>query len=208
MWLSVTVVIVIAYLLGNLNGAIFTSRYFSHEDVREKGSGNAGLTNFVRNYGVGKALFVILLDAGKTVAACLLGGALLEPYGYGTEGTVLGALIVSIGHDFPAFLGLRGGKGIVCGATVAAVLDGGVFLILAAVFFTCFFITRYVSLSSILAAVSFSIGFVIFYWGNLPLQIGTAVIGVLAIWMHRDNIKRLLSGTERKFSFGSKEKGK
>lgn len=208
MWLSVTVVIVIAYLLGNLNGAIFTSRYFSHEDVREKGSGNAGLTNFVRNYGVGKALFVILLDAGKTVAACLLGGALLEPYGYGTEGTVLGALIVSIGHDFPAFLGFRGGKGIVCGATVAAVLDGGVFLILAAVFFACFFITRYVSLSSILAAVSFSIGFVIFYWGNLPLQIGTAVIGVLAIWMHRDNIKRLLSGTERKFSFGSKEKGK
>lgn len=208
MWLSVTVVIVIAYLLGNLNGAIFTSRYFSHEDVREKGSGNAGLTNFVRNYGVGKALFVILLDAGKTVAACLLGGALLEPYGYGTEGTVLGALIVSIGHDFPAFLGFSGGKGIVCGATVAAVLDGGVFLILAAVFFTCFFITRYVSLSSILAAVSFSIGFVIFYWGNLPLQIGTAVIGVLAIWMHRDNIKRLLSGTERKFSFGSKEKGK
>ena len=208
MYLSIIAVIVIAYLLGNLNGAIFTSRYFSHEDVREKGSGNAGLTNFVRNYGVGKALFVIVLDAGKTVAACLLGGALLAPYGYQTEGTVLGAVAVSIGHDFPVFFGFKGGKGIVCGATVAAVLDGGVFLILLAIFAICFAITRYVSLSSILVAASFSIGFVIFYWGNLPLQLGTAFIGIFAIWMHRENIKRLLSGTERKFSFTSKEKGK
>ncbi len=208
MWLSVAAVIVIAYLLGNLNGAIFTSRYFAHEDVRKKGSGNAGLTNFVRNYGVGKALFVIFVDVGKTVAACLLGGALLKGYGYYTEGTVLGALAVSLGHDFPAFFGFKGGKGIVCGATVAAVLDGGVFLILAVIFFTCFFITKYVSLSSILVAASFSIAFVIHFWGNLPLQIGTAVIGILAIWMHRENIKRLLSGTERKFSFGAKENHK
>lgn len=208
MGLTVTVIIVISYLLGNLNGAIFTSRYFAHEDVREKGSGNAGLTNFVRNYGVGKALIVLGLDAGKTVAACLLGGALLAPYGYYTEGTVLGALLVSLGHDFPAFLGFKGGKGIVCGATVAAVLDIRVFLILAVIFFTCFFITRYVSLSSIIVAAAFSVCFVIRYWGNLPLQIGTAVIGIFAIWMHRENIKRLLSGTERKFTFGSKESKK
>ena len=208
MWLSVVAVIVIAYLLGNLNGAIFTSRYFAHEDVRQKGSGNAGLTNFVCNYGVGKALFVILLDVGKTVAACLLGGALLQPYGYQTEGTVLGALLVSLGHDFPVFFGFKGGKGIVCGATIAAVLDLPVFLILVAIFFTCFFITRYVSLSSILVSAGFSICFVIRFWGNLPLQIGTAVIGIFAIWMHRENIKRLLSGTERKFSFGSKENKK
>lgn len=208
MLLSVIAVILIAYLLGNLNGAIFTSRYFAHEDVRQKGSGNAGLTNFIRNYGVGKALFVIVLDAGKTVAACLLGGALLAPYGYQTEGTVLGALCVSIGHDFPVFFGFKGGKGIVCGATIALILDSGVFLILLAIFATCFVITRYVSLSSIFVAAAFSVCFVIFYWGNLPLQIGTAFIGIFAIWMHRENIKRLLSGTERKFSFGSKEKGK
>ncbi|MBE6983701.1 MAG: glycerol-3-phosphate 1-O-acyltransferase PlsY [Ruminococcaceae bacterium] len=208
MWLSVIAVVVISYLLGNLNGAILTSRYFAHEDVREKGSGNAGLTNFVRNYGLGKALFVILLDACKTVAACLLGGALLRPFGYGTEGTVLGAIAVSMGHDFPVFFGFKGGKGIVCGATIAAVLDLPVFLILLVIFFTCFFITRFVSLSSILVSASFSICFVIRFWGNLPLQIGTAVIGIFAIWMHRENIKRLLSGTERKFSFGSKEKGK
>ena len=208
MILSVIAVIVIAYLLGNLNGAIFTSRYFAHEDVRQKGSGNAGLTNFVRNYGVGKALFVIVLDVGKTFAACLLGGALLQPYGYQTEGTVLGALLVSLGHDFPVFFGFKGGQGIVCGATIALILDSGVFLILFAIFVACFVITRYVSLSSILVAAAFSICFVLFYWGNLPLQIGTAFIGIFAIWMHRENIKRLLSGKERKFSFGSKENKK
>lgn len=206
MWLSVIAVIVIAYFLGNLNGAIFTSRYFAHEDVRAKGSGNAGLTNFVRNYGVGKALFVILLDVGKTVAACYLGGALLAPYGYYTEGSVLGALAVSIGHDFPVLFGFKGGKGIVCGAAVAAVLNFPIFLMLALVFFTCFFITRYVSLSSLLVALSFSIFFVIFYRGNPLLQICIAAIGILAIWMHRENIVRLLHGTERKFSLGTKEK--
>ena len=206
MILPILVTIVVGYFLGNLNGAIFTSRYFAHEDVREKGSGNAGLTNFVRNFGMGKAAFVILLDVGKTVAACLLGGALLAPHGLRTEGAVLGALAVSLGHDFPVLFGFKGGKGIVCGATIAAVLDWRIFLILAAIFFSCFFITRIVSLSSILVSASFTIGFVLRYWGNLPLQIGLAVIGIFAIWMHRENIGRLLAGTERKFSFGSKEK--
>ncbi len=208
MWLSAIAVAVIAYFLGNLNGAIFTSRYFAHEDVRAKGSGNAGLTNFVRNYGVGKALFVILLDVGKTVAACLLGGALLAPYGYYTEGSVLGALAVSIGHDFPVLFGFKGGKGIVCGAAVAAVLDWRVFLVLAGIFFTCFFITRYVSLSSILTATGFAVCFVIVYWGDIPLQICAVVIGMLAVWMHRENIGRLRNGTERKFSLGAKENKK
>ncbi len=206
MLLAVIIAAVVGYFLGNLNGAIFTARYFAHEDVREKGSGNAGLTNFVRNFGTGKAIFVILLDVGKTVGACLLGGALLAPYGFTTEGKVLGALSVSLGHDFPALFGFKGGKGIVCGATIAAILDWHVFVILAVIFFTCFFITRYVSLSSILVAAAFSIGFALRYWGNVSLQIGTAIIGIFAIWMHRENIKRLLSGTERKFSFSSKEK--
>ena len=206
MLLAVIITAVVGYFLGNLNGAIFTARYFAHEDVREKGSGNAGLTNFVRNFGTGKAIFVILLDVGKTVAACLLGGALLAPYGFATEGKVLGALSVSLGHDFPALFGFKGGKGIVCGATIAAVLDVRVFAVLVVIFFTCFFITRYVSLSSILVSAGFGIGFVLRYWGNPSLQIGVAMIGIFAIWMHRENIKRLLAGTERKFSLGSKEK--
>ena len=208
MVLAILVTVIVGYLLGNLNGAIITSRFFVHEDVREKGSGNAGLTNFVRNFGASKALLVIFVDVGKTVAACLLGGALLGSHGYTDAGKVLGALAVSLGHDFPVFFGFKGGKGIVCGATVALILDIWVFLVLVVIFFTCFFITRIVSLSSLLVSVSFAIGFVIHFWGNPSLQIGTAVIGIFAVWMHRQNIKRLLAGTEKKFSFGSKEKNK
>ncbi len=199
-------VVMIGYLLGNLNGAIIASRLFSHEDVRKKGSGNAGLTNFVRSFGAGKAMFVIVMDVGKAVCACLLGRLLLAPYGQGTAGAVVGAVAVSLGHDFPVFFGFKGGKGIVCGATVAACLDLRCFLILLAVFAVCFAITRYVSLSSILATTAFGICFAILYRGNLLLQLCTMFIAALAVFMHRGNIQRLLSGTERKFSFGKKEK--
>ncbi len=205
---AILVTVVAGYLLGNLNGAILTARIFAHEDVRKKGSGNAGLTNFVRNFGASKAFIVIFLDAGKTVAACLLGGALLKPFGYEMDGKVLGALAVSLGHDFPVFFGFKGGKGIVCGATVAAVLNIWVFLILLFIFVISVLLTKYVSLGSVLVSTGFCIGFVICFWGQPLLQIGTVIMGILAIFMHRENIKRLLSGTERKFSFGSKEKKK
>lgn len=203
---SVVAAIVSAYLLGNINGAIVASRLYAHEDIRKKGSGNAGLTNFVRSFGAGKALLVILLDVGKTVIACLLGRLLLTPYGQGTTGAVIAAVAVSLGHDFPAFFGFKGGKGIMCGATVAAVLDIRCFLILLGIFLVCFAITRYVSLSSILAATGFSVSFAVVYRGDPLLQLCTVFIGALAVFMHRGNIKRLLSGTERKFSFGKKEK--
>ena len=206
MALCFVAVVVIGYLLGNLNGAIIASRMFSHEDVREKGSGNAGLTNFVRSFGAGKAIFVIVMDVGKAVCACLLGRLLLVPYGQETAGAVVGAVAVSLGHDFPVFFGFKGGKGIVCGATVAACLDLRCFAILVAVFAICFAITRYVSLSSILAATAFGICFALFYRGNLVLQLGVIFIAALAVFMHRSNIARLISGTERKFSFGKKEK--
>ena len=94
MILSVVAAIVIAYLLGNLNGAIIASRLYAHEDVREKGSGNAGLTNFIRSFGMGKALLVIFLDVGKAVLACLFGRLLLAPYGEGTTGAVIAAVAV------------------------------------------------------------------------------------------------------------------
>ena len=99
---------VAAYLLGNLNGAVVISRIVAHEDVRTKGSGNAGLTNFTRNYGAHTSVFVILIDVGKAVAACLLGGLLLKGYGHYADGVALGGLFVILGHDFPVLLGFRG----------------------------------------------------------------------------------------------------
>ena len=204
MWPKLVVIGVLGYLLGNFNGAILISRLFSHEDVRKRGSGNAGLTNFVRNFGSAHAVAVIVIDVGKTVLACGL-GRLLAPAEYVSEGIMLGAVAVSLGHDFPAFLGFKGGKGILCGAAVALCLDWRCSLILFAVFFVCLTITRYVSLSSIFAAIAFGVSFCLLYQGQVLMQLGAAAIASLAVFMHRENIGRLINGTERKFTFGKKE---
>ena len=108
---SILIATLAAYLLGNLNGSVCMSAIVAGDDVRSHGSGNAGLTNFIRNYGRKSALFVVLIDGGKAVVACLCAGLLLEPYGLYREGMALGATAVILGHDFPALLGFRGGKG-------------------------------------------------------------------------------------------------
>ena len=206
MWLPILITAVVSYFLGNLNGAIFMSKLLANDDVRNHGSGNAGLTNFLRSYGGWKTLLVILMDMGKAVAACILGRYMLEGYGYGLEGAMLAAVAVSLGHDFPALLGFRGGKGILCGFTVALMLDWRVALILVAIFAVVFVLTRYVSLSSILAAAGFCVAFSVFHWDRPLVAAGGVFLGVLAIVMHKANIVRLLSGTENKFSIRKKEK--
>ena len=117
------------YLLGCSNGAILVSRFILRDDIRGHGSGNAGLTNYFRNYGGFNSLLVIGIDAAKGVAACLLGRFLLAPYGLSQEGTALAAVAVGVGHDFPAMLGFKGGKGILCGFASAFVLDWRVALV-------------------------------------------------------------------------------
>jgi glycerol-3-phosphate acyltransferase PlsY len=113
MWAFVAITIVAGYLLGNLNGAVVISKMFG-DDVRTHGSGNAGLTNFIRSYGAGRALSVIFIDAGKAVAACVLGGLLLGRFFDFRFGSALGGAAVMLGHVFPVFLGFRGGKGTAC----------------------------------------------------------------------------------------------
>ena len=206
MWYSVVIAALASYLLGNLNGAVSMSILLAHDDVRSHGSGNAGFTNFVRNFGIGKGVLVMLIDAGKAVLACLLGGQLLAPYGYRLEGMMLGAVAVSLGHDFPATLGFKGGKGILCGAAVAFTVDWRVGLIAAVLFFSLYFLTGYVSLGSLVASVAFGVGFVVFNLGNVWVMAAGIFMALLAIFMHRENIKRLLTGTERKSNLFSKAK--
>ena len=206
MWIRILITILASYLLGNLNGAICMSRLLEKDDVRNHGSGNAGLTNFLRSYGGWKTLLVILMDMGKAVVACILGRYMFETSGYGLEGAMLAAVAVSLGHDFPALLGFRGGKGILCGFTVALMLDWRVALILLAVFAVVFALTHYVSLSSILAAAGFCVAFCIYHWDSPLVAAGGVFLGVLAIVMHKANIVRLLNGTENKFSIRMKEK--
>ncbi len=198
MWYAIILGAVASYLLGNLNGAVCISTLFAHEDVRTHGSGNAGLTNFVRNYGTASAILVILIDGMKALLSCLLCGLLLEPYGLEMEGKMVGALMVTLGHNFPATLGFRGGKGVLCGAVAAMTMDIRVFGIIFAVFVLCVLITRYVSLGSLLGALTFAISYAVLYWQRPVVCFGGILLAALAIFMHRSNIVRLVKGTESK----------
>ena len=204
LWIILTVVA--GYLLGNLNGAVCVSKLMG-DDVRNHGSGNAGLTNFIRNYGPGRSITVILMDAGKAVAACLLGGFLLKgELGDFQSGAAIGGAAVMLGHVFPVFLRFRGGKGILSGLFIAITVDWRVALLILAVFAVAYFSTRYVSLGSVLAAITFGIGFGVLHHDNLIVMLCGIFMSLLATFMHRQNIVRLLKGNERKTNLFKKEK--
>ena len=207
MVISIVIAAVIAYLLGNLNGAVVVSRIVAHEDVRTKGSGNAGLTNFTRNYGAHTSVFVILIDVGKAVAACLIGGLLLKHFGHYADGVALGGLFVILGHDFPALLGFKGGKGILSGVTVALMLDWRIGLFVFGIFLVAYAISKYVSLGSVLSAGAFGPIYAVVHWGEgwFPICVGFAM-STLIVWMHRSNIVRLVKGEERKTNLLGKGK--
>lgn len=191
--------IAVGFLLGGWNGAILISRLKLHEDVREKGSGNAGLTNFLRSYGGWATLLVVLIDFGKTIAACLIATLILpeEPL----LAKMVAGVAVQIGHIFPIYFGFHGGKGVLCSGAVGLMLDWRIFLIAIAVFFIVFFLTRYVSLASMLGMIVFSALAVIIYTEQ-PIIWGLVILMTLTvIFMHHSNIKRLLQGKERKTYF-------
>ena len=149
------VVVLLGYFLGCLNGSVLVSHFIIRDDVRQHGSGNAGLTNFYRTYGAKYALGVILLDMGKTVAACLIGGVILNYLaGDWTFGVLLGGLGSELGHMFPVFFGFKGGKGILSGAVLVWLLNWREALIAWVLIAQLWLTTRYVSLGSITAAVS------------------------------------------------------
>ena len=197
MWLFVVLTLLAGYLLGNLNGAVWVS-HMMKDDVRTHGSGNAGLTNFIRSYGAHYALLVVAVDALKAVAACLIGGFLLRSYGMALAGKALGGLGVLLGHTFPVFLGFHGGKGILSGFFVALMVDWRIAVLILAVFAVAYFVTGYVSLGSVLASAAFGIGFALFHYNNITVMLCGVAMGLLAIFMHRQNIARLLKGEERK----------
>ena len=208
MLLAVIVILVVSYLLGNINGAIWISRSVVHDDVRTHGSGNAGFTNFFRNYGGLSSLLVMAIDFLKAFIACLLGGWILGRYGYRMEGMMAAAIGVSLGHDFPALCGFKGGKGILCGFAIACAMDWRIALMLIALFGIAYLPTKLVSLGSCVGAAGFIVGFLIFHHDNWILVAGSILVGGLAIFMHRTNIRRLARKEETKTDFfkGCKKK--
>ena len=184
------------YLLGCLNGAILVSHVLLREDVRSKGSGNAGLTNYLRNYGGWATALVALIDLAKTVLACLIGMWLLpaDP----ALGKMIAGAAAQIGHIFPLYYGFHGGKGIVCAGAIALMMDWRIFLILFGIFLIIFLTTKLVSLASITAAVCYAAAFILFYHNHLWVAVLGVEVAALAVFMHRSNIVRLLRGQETK----------
>ena len=198
MLLNIIITILTAYMLGNLNGAFLVGYRVAGEDIRKKGSGNAGLTNFIRNYGVRSAVGVVATDMTKAVLACMVGGGLLAPFGYEIAGRALGGLFVILGHAFPALLGFKGGKGILSGVTVALCLDWRIGLFVFGIFLVAYWLTHYVSLGSVLSSGSFGFIYALFHWEEKFAVIVGFLLSALIVWLHRSNIVRLVKGQERK----------
>lgn len=198
-----------AYLLGCFNGAVIVSKYILHDDIRNHGSGNAGLTNFHRTFGGGLTFVVILTDVLKAVAALCIASFLAVSTGVETEivAKYWAGLFCLLGHMFPCMFGFKGGKGILSGGTIALMIDWRVALVVWGGFLILVILTRYVSLGSVWAGASFP--FISWYCYPDPVIIVLAfACGGLVVWKHRENIQRLIHGNERKFSLHKKKEGK
>ena len=188
----------IAYGCGCINGAIMISKMFFKDDVRKHGSGNAGLTNFYRNYGGRYAALVIATDVLKMVVAVVVACLLL---GSGIESRIWGGLFCAVGHMFPVTYKFKGGKGILSCGTLLFLLDWRVAVVAWGIFLLLSILTRYVSLGSVVCSASAPVSVAVFYPGHNFAIALTAFIAILVIWAHRGNILRLLKGTESKFYF-------
>ena len=194
---------VLCYIPGGVNGAIAASHIFYGDDIRKYGSGNAGLTNFYRVYGARCVWCVILVDMGKAAVAVAIGA-----YIFGPEGAVFGkyfaGLFCIVGPMFPFFYRFKGGKGILCSAMTLILLDWRIALVGWGVFALLWATTKYVSLGSVCAAISFPVMTYAVYRERADFTVLLALsilMAALVIWAHRENIRRLLSGTENKFTW-------
>lgn len=191
---------IVGYLLGSVSFSVILTKRFFNKDVRSEGSGNAGATNVARVFGFLPGIATLLLDMLKLTVPMLLAF-----YFSGTVGVTVAGIAGVLGHCFPIFFGFRGGKGVSVAVTVALFIDWRVVLISFAVFVIAMAISKIVSLSSCLGATSLGVTTVIFC-ANSPEKIILAVTtAVLIIFMHRSNIKRIIKGEEKKFSFKKKE---
>lgn len=199
-----------AYLLGSISFAVIISKALAHKDVREVGSGNAGMTNVFRSFGKLPGILTLLGDFAKGIVSVIIGRLVFE-YLLGLNpmyGAYIAGLFVILGHIFPLYFHFKGGKGVLTTAGMALVLDYRIFIITIGIFLLIILITRMVSVGSIIAAIAYPITtYTVYTVTGQPALVGTVItacIATLLIYMHRTNIKRILNGTESKI--GSKKK--
>lgn len=220
---------VIAYLLGSINTAVLVTKIVTNgkKDIREMGSGNAGFTNVLRSVGKVPAIITIVCDALKCVVAVLIGALIFsfaipafDPLNSSlcneiiSVGKYTAGIFCILGHSYPVYFHFKGGKGVVTAAALIAIVDWRVFLCIIATFLIVFIITKIISAASITAAIlyapfTFLITFIFDYL--LPVDrysltyviMSTAaalIISIFVIVKHKDNIKRLIRGEEKKIT--------
>ena len=218
--------IVAGYLLGSINSAVIISKTIYRDDIRKHGSGNAGMTNMLRTFGLKAAVMTLLGDLLKTAIAIFI-GSLLGGFNY-LGGISVGGLhcdlplnylagfFAVIGHILPIYHGFKGGKGVLCTATMALILTPIEFAILFLIFIGIVAATQYVSLGSVTVAVIYPI----LVSGHIKIMFPTKaalngvmmlviiLLAIIIVYCHRENLKRISQGTERKISIGGKNKDK
>jgi glycerol-3-phosphate acyltransferase PlsY len=210
-WLRSLAIVVSAYLFGSIPTGYLLMRFFRKQDIRTVGSGNIGATNVLRSGAKGLGAATFLIDALKGVVAVLVGeriAAAAIPHIHPHEAAALAALCAVLGHMFPIWLGLRGGKGVATAFGVFVVVAPKPALCCLALFVLVFAISRFVSLASILGAAAFPV----FAWLLEPwtrwsqsyvVFVILCLVSALIVIKHRQNIQRLLAGTE--YRFGTKK---
>jgi glycerol-3-phosphate acyltransferase PlsY len=187
----------LAYLVGSIPFGLLAGKLVAKVDIRDYGSGKIGMTNVLRTAGVTAAAVVLLLDMGKAVSVVVVARLLFDSYGV----EAVAALAVIFGHNWPVFIGFRGGRGTASGWGGLLILSPIAGLIATVIGVSLVGLTRYVSLGSIAAAALGSVVLIVLAMvGFEPLAYSWYGIigGTLIVVRHRDNIQRLLNGTERK----------
>lgn len=190
---------ILGYLLGNIPSGVLIAKIYGIHDIRKHGSGNTGTTNVLRTLGWLPSVLTLVGDCLKGYVACLLGMWLA-----GDPGMLIGGLCAILGHDFPVFMGFKGGKGIATSLGLIIAIDPRIALLLLIVQLVAVALTRYMSVASLITTVMFPILVVILCRNraNFPLFLGTAIIAsALSLFGHRSNILRLIHGEENRLDF-------
>ncbi len=211
MVLTAIITVIGAYLIGSISFAVILSRLFANEDVRAKGSGNAGTTNVMRSVGMLPGLLTFVFDALKGFVACKAGGLIFQYISENTEAVwaapIYGAYICGVacmlGHVFPIFFGFKGGKGVATSVGIFLVCCPVAIITGLAVFALGLIVTKIVSLSSLVATVVVVIMSIIFADNSallLPQIIMCLIMGIIVFAKHTSNIERLLKGEEKRIT--------
>lgn len=199
---------VCAYLISGINSAIIFSKAIYHTDIRTVGSRNPGFTNFKRVFGGKFAWFVFVIDILKCVLPCLVFGWLFgKLYGIRQLGVAFTGFFAMLGHAYPVWYGFKGGKAFLVGAGAIWLTDWRAGAVATVVFLILLFTVRYMSLSSICAAVTCPVSLAILGTDSKPFVLIFCIASsAFMIWRHKSNIARLIKGTESKFSLFGKSK--